>query len=162
MYGKPLTVCAAPAGNRIPYVQRTGKKSKCRIRRLIARVVSTPKIVVVLVFHGGEFRNLTEMCLPDLTFESSSITSVHSLKTSIKILATAQTDRQTDGRTDGRTDGQTDRQTDRQTHTHTHTHTHTYTQTHSSTPTYTHRSPYVRRDIWRYDLLFFCVQSKMD
>jgi hypothetical protein len=84
-----------------------------------ASVVSTPKIIVVLVFYGGEFRNLTEMCLPDLTFEPSSMTSVRCLKPSIKILATAQTDRQAD------------RETDRRTHTHTHTHIHTHTFIHT-------------------------------
>jgi hypothetical protein len=54
-----------------------------------ASVVSTPKIIVVLVFYGGEFRNLTEMCLSDLTFETSSMTSVRCLEPSIKILGTA-------------------------------------------------------------------------
>ena len=87
-------------------------------------VVSTPKIVAVLVFYGGEFRNLTEMCLPDLIFETSSMASVHSLKISIKILATAQTYRRTYRRTDRQTDRQTDIQTDRQTDTYTHIHPH--------------------------------------
>jgi hypothetical protein len=133
MYGEPLTVCAAIAGNRIPYVHRTGKKLKCLNSSCnSASVVSTSNIVAMLVFYGGEFRNLTELRLPDFTFELSSTTSVRCLKTYIKILATAQTDRQTDrqidGQTDKQTDGQTDRytdgQTDRQIHTHTHTHIH--------------------------------------
>jgi hypothetical protein len=87
-----------------------------------AIVVSASKIVAVLVYYEGEFRNVREMCLPDLKFAPSNMTIDHCLKTSIKILATAQTDRQA-GRQAGRqADRQTDRRTDRQTDTHTHTH----------------------------------------
>jgi hypothetical protein len=101
-----------------------------------ASVVSTPKIVAVLVFHGGEFGNLTEKYLPDLTFEPNSMAVGHCLKTSINILATAQTDRQTD------------------THTHTHIHPHQ----HIPTLHPTHVEAY--GDVIFYFL--FCGQSKMD
>ena len=108
-----------------------------------ANVVSTPKIVAVLVFYGGEFRNLTEMCLPDLIFEPSSMTSFHCLKTCIKKLATAQKDRQTDRQTDG----------------HMHTHIHAHVPPHQHIPTLhpTHVEAY--DDMIFY---FFCGQSKMD
>jgi hypothetical protein len=68
-------------------------------------VVSTPKTVAVLVFYGGEFRNLTEMCLHDFIFEPSSMTRFQCLKISIKF-------------------SRLHRQTNRHTHTYTHIHPH--------------------------------------
>jgi hypothetical protein len=139
MYGKPLTVCAATAGNRIPYVHRTGKKSKCRIPLLIAIVLLRLRKLLLCWCVMEENLEIWQRC----AFLTSPLNpAAWHVFTVLKPLSKySRLHRQTDRRTDRRTGGQTGGQT----HTHTHTHIHTHIHPHQHIPTLhpTHVEAYV-------------------
>jgi len=141
MDSKPLTACAATAGHRIPYVQRTGKKPKCRIPRSIALMLFRPRKLLLCWCFMEENLEIWQRCAFLTSFLNPAAWQVFTVWKPVS------------------KNSRLHRKTDRQTDGHIHTHIHAHVPPHQHIPTLhpTHVEAY--DDMIFY---FFCGQSKMD